>query len=316
MASAPDILYLRRHGTATTSPTSRRSGTRASIRTSRPRRASRTSASTWITGSTPPTTGVPGRITSPKFPGQAAGAGARLRFPVQSGDGRLRAGRPDRRSLGCRSTTGASGSSRKTRCTCGMPSCRRATFLRNPFYAPGSMLHYVPDDDPRNSKSLSTDATAAVARGAHGGAAAALRFETQPGRVELVGGHFTAATGTTVYSGRRLGRGFLRERIRCGRERRAGAPRGAVRRTGLTYRSEALGPRSGPEFWASTDPWHRPVNLANAPDGNLYVMDFYREYIEEPASIPEAIKQRLQLDFYRGVDRGRIWRIASRFAGG
>jgi putative heme-binding domain-containing protein len=61
------------------------------------------------------------------------------------------------------------------------------------------------------------------------------------------------------------------------------------------------------EFLASRDTWFRPVNFANAPDGCLYVIDMYREVIEHPWSIPEEIKQHLDLN--SGNDRGRIYRI-------
>jgi putative membrane-bound dehydrogenase-like protein len=64
----------------------------------------------------------------------------------------------------------------------------------------------------------------------------------------------------------------------------------------------------GCEFLASTDNWFRPVHLTIGPDGALYVLDFYREVIETPISLPEDIKKRLNLES-RG--RGRIWRIAA-----
>ena len=64
----------------------------------------------------------------------------------------------------------------------------------------------------------------------------------------------------------------------------------------------------GREFLASTHPWFRPVNLANGPDGALYLADFCRAWVEHPAFVPEA--QRNSVDFREGHDRGRIWRIA------
>jgi putative membrane-bound dehydrogenase-like protein len=64
----------------------------------------------------------------------------------------------------------------------------------------------------------------------------------------------------------------------------------------------------GCEFLASTDNWFRPVHLTIGPDGALYVLDFYREVIETPLSLPDDIKKRLNLES-RG--RGRIWRIAA-----
>jgi putative membrane-bound dehydrogenase-like protein len=60
------------------------------------------------------------------------------------------------------------------------------------------------------------------------------------------------------------------------------------------------------EFLASTDNWFRPVNLTIGPDGALYVVDFYREVIETPLSLPDDIKAKVNLQS-RG--RGRIWRI-------
>ena len=61
------------------------------------------------------------------------------------------------------------------------------------------------------------------------------------------------------------------------------------------------------EFLASSDNWFRPVQIANAPDGCLYVIDMYRELIEGAAFLPPQILKHL--DVGSGVDRGRIWRI-------
>ncbi len=61
------------------------------------------------------------------------------------------------------------------------------------------------------------------------------------------------------------------------------------------------------EFLRSTDNWFRPVSLTLGPDGAVYVLDFYREVIETPLSLPDDIKARMNLES-RG--RGRVWRIA------
>ena len=61
------------------------------------------------------------------------------------------------------------------------------------------------------------------------------------------------------------------------------------------------------EFLASTDVWFRPCNFANAPDGNLYVTDIYRQVIETPESIPEEIRKKI--NFFNGDTLGRIYRI-------
>src|SRR6185436_17872111 len=61
------------------------------------------------------------------------------------------------------------------------------------------------------------------------------------------------------------------------------------------------------EFLASKDTWFRPVQIVNAPDGTLYVADMYRQTIEAPSAIPEAILKHL--DPYAGNDMGRIYRV-------
>ncbi|MCS6851667.1 MAG: HEAT repeat domain-containing protein [Gemmataceae bacterium] len=63
---------------------------------------------------------------------------------------------------------------------------------------------------------------------------------------------------------------------------------------------------SGCEFLASTNIWFRPTDLAVGPDGALYVLDFYREAIETPLSLPSDIKARMNLE---SQGRGRIWRV-------
>src|SRR5207344_286437 len=60
------------------------------------------------------------------------------------------------------------------------------------------------------------------------------------------------------------------------------------------------------EFLASTDTWFRPVHLTIGPEGALYILDFYREVIETPLSLPDDIKKKLNLE---SRDRGRIWRV-------
>src|SRR5262245_3745369 len=62
----------------------------------------------------------------------------------------------------------------------------------------------------------------------------------------------------------------------------------------------------GVDFLASTDTWFRPCHLTVGPDGALYILDFYREVIETPLSLPDDIKKRLNLE---SRDRGRIWRV-------
>ena len=61
------------------------------------------------------------------------------------------------------------------------------------------------------------------------------------------------------------------------------------------------------EFLASTDPWFRPVQFYIGPDGAMYVIDYYRKYIEHPEWMSEEVAASGQL--YSGHTKGRIYRI-------
>ncbi len=130
--------------------------------------------------------------------------------------------------------------------------------------------------------------------------------ETRPGRIEQLEGYFTASCGVTVY----LGDAFPEEY--AGNVFVTDGNGNLVHRDVLaaeaaTYRARRLPLDS--DFLASTDNWFRPVNFANAADGNLYVIDYYRQYLEHPEFIPDAVKKRLEMDFRSGDTLGRIYRI-------
>lgn len=130
--------------------------------------------------------------------------------------------------------------------------------------------------------------------------------ETRPGRIEHVAGYFTASCGVTAY----LGDNFPDEyagNIFVADGNGNLVHRDVIRPSGATY-TASREPRNA-EFLASSDNWFRPVNFANAPDGNLYVIDYDRQYLEHPEFIPESLRKRLNMDFERGHDLGRIFRI-------
>lgn len=64
----------------------------------------------------------------------------------------------------------------------------------------------------------------------------------------------------------------------------------------------------GKDFLACRDRSFRPVNLTVGPNGELYVIDMYREVIEHPEWIPDDIEETLDLN--AGKDKGRIYRIS------
>jgi putative membrane-bound dehydrogenase-like protein len=123
-----------------------------------------------------------------------------------------------------------------------------------------------------------------------------------------VSGYFTGATGTTVYRGDAYGPEFVNNTF-SGDAGGQLVHRKIIRpaEDGVSLVGERPADERGFEFAASKDTWVRVVNFANAPDGCLHLCDMYREVIEHPWSIPDEIKQHLDLN--SGNDRGRIYRI-------
>ncbi|HMJ65887.1 MAG TPA: c-type cytochrome, partial [Candidatus Binatia bacterium] len=119
--------------------------------------------------------------------------------------------------------------------------------------------------------------------------------------------HFNALGGLTIYRGDALpsqyrGNAFVGETLRNLVHRRVLEPDGA---TFVARRAE-----QNKEFLASTDPWFHPVNFSTGPDGALYIIDFYRQWVEHPGYVPE--KMRGQVAWRTGAEHGRIWRVRPR----
>ena len=120
-------------------------------------------------------------------------------------------------------------------------------------------------------------------------------------------GYFTSATGISVYRGDAWPESFLGDAFIAD----VGSNllhRKKIRPQGVELVAERPADEQKVEFLTSKDLWFRPVELANAPDGCLYLCDMYREVIEHPWSLPENIKKLIDLN--AGNDRGRIYRIA------
>ena len=66
------------------------------------------------------------------------------------------------------------------------------------------------------------------------------------------------------------------------------------------------------EFLRSTDPLFRPVDIATAPDGTLYIVDMYHGIIQEGQWAQKGTYLRSKIEQYqldKIVGLGRIWRI-------
>lgn len=122
-----------------------------------------------------------------------------------------------------------------------------------------------------------------------------------------VSGYFTGATGLTLFRGNAYPPGF-ENNLFVGDAGGNLVHRKLIEENGVDLSARRPDGEEKREFIASTDNWFRPVHFANGPDGCLYITDMYRETIEHPWSIPEEIKQHVDLN--SGNDRGRIYRIA------
>jgi len=120
----------------------------------------------------------------------------------------------------------------------------------------------------------------------------------------LHAGQFTAACGVYRYQSDRLAPWLRDDFFAC-------EPTGSLVQR---YRLAADGivpiaerGRAGMEFLASRDPWFRPVDLLDGPDGSMYVIDMHRAVIEHPAWMPKELQERGDMRW--GDAAGRIYRI-------
>ncbi len=126
-------------------------------------------------------------------------------------------------------------------------------------------------------------------------------------REEYAEDHFTGCSGSTIYDGDAMPE--LYGHIFTGDVAGNLIHRDILQAVegGPTFVAQRAETEQEREFLASTDSWFRPANFTVGPDGYLYVIDMYRQHIETPVSIPEDLKS--DMDFYNGMDRGRIYRI-------
>ncbi|HUF62341.1 MAG TPA: PVC-type heme-binding CxxCH protein [Verrucomicrobiales bacterium] len=88
--------------------------------------------------------------------------------------------------------------------------------------------------------------------------------------------------------------------------------RARIEREGTALALRRIPGEEQSEFAASDDSWSHPVFLTHGPDGCLWIVDYYREIIEDYSAIPRYLQQ--QYGLYAGHDRGRIYRLTHRDA--
>ncbi len=132
------------------------------------------------------------------------------------------------------------------------------------------------------------------------------------GRVRMPVGvlnHFTAGAGDEIVRGDRLPADLYGDLL-------VGEPVGRLVRRAKIVKSEGLtelrNAYRNSEFILSSDPYFRPVNFRNAPDGTVFVVDMYHGIIQDSQWTLPGSYLRRKIEQYRldtVIDRGRIWRL-------
>lgn len=137
--------------------------------------------------------------------------------------------------------------------------------------------------------------------------------ENKLDRVEYARDQFTGASGGTFYGGDTYPQEFYGN-IFTGDVAGGLVHRDVLLQTdSLPYMvAQRADAEKSKEFLATTDTWFRPSNFSVGPDGNLYVIDMYRQHIETPLSIPDDLET--DMDFDAGNTMGRIYRIVAKNA--
>ena len=119
----------------------------------------------------------------------------------------------------------------------------------------------------------------------------------------------TGAAGPEIYRGDRLPKDLVGDLLFTEPVGRIVRRAKVVVTDGLTQLRNAY-PKS--EFMRSTDPLFRPVNVANAPDGTIYLTDMYTGIIQEAQFVGPGTYLRRKVEQYaldKVHNKGRIWRI-------
>ncbi len=120
-------------------------------------------------------------------------------------------------------------------------------------------------------------------------------------------GNFTSGCGQHIYRAGLFPEKYQGNHFACDPQQNM-VHRSIIERDGPKLRVRRPEEQAKSEFLSSSDGWFRPNNLRTGPDGALYVIDMYREIIEDYSAIPRYLQQ--QYGLLNGDDRGRIWRLA------
>jgi len=120
------------------------------------------------------------------------------------------------------------------------------------------------------------------------------------------GGWFTSACGPLVYQDVALPADCRGAYFVCEPAQNL-IHRAVIERDGAGLRLRRAPGEEAKEFLASGDPWFHPIHLAHGPEGAIYIVDMYREIIEDYSAIPRYLQQQYGLT--NGFSHGRLWRL-------
>ena len=118
-------------------------------------------------------------------------------------------------------------------------------------------------------------------------------------------GYFTSACSPLVYQDQSLP-GLTGQLFACEPAQNI-IHRAIIQRDGVVCKLKRPAEEASSEFLASADTWFHPMSLSHGPDGAIWIVDFYREIIEDYSAIPRYLQQ--QYGVVNGQDRGRVWRL-------
>jgi putative membrane-bound dehydrogenase-like protein len=118
-------------------------------------------------------------------------------------------------------------------------------------------------------------------------------------------GYFTSACSPLVYQDQALP--GLYGQLFCCEPSQNMIHRAILERDGPSLTARRTPGEEQSEFLASDDLWFQPISLAHGPDGAIWIVDFYREIIEDYSAIPRYLQQLYGL--MEGRDRGRVYRL-------
>lgn len=118
---------------------------------------------------------------------------------------------------------------------------------------------------------------------------------------------FTAASGPVVYRGDLFGQEYVSD-VFVAEPSANLIKRNIINEKGYVLDGEQA--YTGKEFLASVDERFRPVNLYNAPDGALYIVDMYRGIIQHKTYLTTYLKNEIgRRDLTEPLNCGRIYKV-------